>query len=165
MKGAQKRVAIVAATQVGYDKNKMIDYIEKISLLAKEYKAISGFDKINISDFESRLEKLYAQYVKIAHLDKPVKTIPSIFKRSYDENFISDYLAHILNPIDSGLGFSPIQSLLRFASNPFCLTENDVIGIQVFREYQLSDESRIDILIVLKKNQTAYCYRKQNIFF
>jgi hypothetical protein len=131
----------------------MIDYIEKVNILAKEYKAISGFDKINISDFESRLEKLYAQYVKIAHLDKPVKTIPSIFNRSYDENFISDYLAHILNPIDSGLGFSPIQSLLRFAGNPFCLTENDVIGIQVFREYQLSDESRIDILIVLKKTK------------
>jgi PD-(D/E)XK nuclease superfamily len=129
----------------------MIDYTEQLNILAKEYKAISGNDTKTITDFLSRLKNLHSQYAKIVQLDKPLKTIPVIFKRSYNENFISDYLAHILHPTDSGLGFAPIQSLLSFAGYSLRLTEKDAVGIQFFREYQLSNESRIDILIVLKK--------------
>jgi hypothetical protein len=78
-------------------------------------------------------------------------TIPNIFHKTYDENFISDFLAHILHPINSGLGFAPLQSLLNFANVSIPLDFHDGVGSKVIREFPLSDESRIDILIIMKK--------------
>jgi hypothetical protein len=129
----------------------MTNLTEQLNTLLKEYHALAGANKEFISEYETRIKNLRVQYLQIAELYKPIKTIPAIFKRSYDENFISDYLAYILNPTESGLGLTPIQTLLCNAGCSICLTENDIIGIQVVREYQLSNESRIDILIILKK--------------
>lgn len=129
----------------------MIDYKQQLNLLLNEYNSISRVDSKNIFALESLLGMLREQYSKIAFLYKPVITIPVIFRRSYNENFISDYLAHILHPIDSGLGLEPIQSLLHFCGNSISLTEKDSGEIQIIREHQLSEESRIDILIVFKK--------------
>ncbi len=43
------------------------------------------------------------------------RTIPFIFGRTYDENFISTYLAHVLDPAYNGIGPEPLQRLLALA--------------------------------------------------
>ena len=118
-----------------------------------QHKTISGFDTKSNSGFTIRLQGLRTHYLRILQTDKPVITIPVIFRRPYDENFISDYLVHILHPINSGLGCSPLQVLLTFAGINISISSNDVVGIQIYREYPLSEESRIDILILLKRSK------------
>jgi hypothetical protein len=52
-------------------------------------------------------------------VDKPPEelarpyTIPAAFRRPYDENFISDYLAFILDPDKNGIGNSPRGGICR----------------------------------------------------
>lgn len=129
----------------------MTTYTEQLNTLIDQYRTASTYDAEVISDLETSLETIRSKYALTVNADRPVVTIPVIFRRAYDENFISDYLAHILNPIHSGLGYSALQSLLTFGGVSCNLDSNDAVGLQVFREYQLSEESRIDILIVIKR--------------
>jgi len=79
--------------------------------------------------------------------DNPTKpyTIPAVFRRSYDENFISDYLAFILDPDKNGIGAAPLKSLLSAAD--FDATDIDVTNISIEREFIFPDGGRIDLLI------------------
>ncbi len=129
----------------------MTNHTKQLNTLTAQYKALSGSLAGVSSDWGARLQAIRSQYALTLNADRPVVTIPTIFHRPYDENFISDYLAHILNPIHSGLGYAPLQSLLTIAGVSYSLNSNDGVGLQVFREYQLSEESRIDILIVIKR--------------
>ena len=71
-------------------------------------------------------------------------TIPRIFGRPYDENFISDYLAYILIRARTGSGLPPLEAFLK-------LCQIDTMNIplehaHIRREYGL-DGGRIDLLI------------------
>jgi PD-(D/E)XK nuclease superfamily len=133
--------------------NSMI-YNEQLDTLAEEYNALSSTTERDLSNIELRLNEIKADYSRMAHYVKPIFTIPYIFRRTYDENFISDYLSYILHPIESGLGFAPLQALLSladFSIEPRKLG-HEINEIVVEREVQLSEHSRIDILIHLKSS-------------
>lgn len=77
------------------------------------------------------------------------ETIPALFRRAYDENFLSDYLAYILDPARNGIGGEPLQALLSLAfDDSFDL---DLEEITILREYTFEDQNdgRIDLLIKL----------------
>jgi hypothetical protein len=128
----------------------MSDYTDKINTLVTQYKSILTNETQCDSNLESRLHELQLEYDKILPIDKPLLTIPVIFGKTYNENFISRYLAHILHPINSGLGYAPLQGLLNFADAKTPLNFLDGHEIQIEPEYQLSEDSRIDLLILLK---------------
>jgi len=71
-------------------------------------------------------------------------TIPVIFRRTKNENFISNYLAYVLDPNRNGLGISPIQSMLQLAFPD--IGEIDPIEISIVREFDTGD-GKIDLLI------------------
>jgi len=129
----------------------MTNYARQLDNLVAQYKALDSTDAECPSDIGTRLEALRFSYAKIVAIYKPVTTIPALFHRSYDENFISDYIAHILHPVHSGLGYSALQSILDFLSIPIDLNSVDLVGLQIRREFTLSEEDRIDILILHKK--------------
>lgn len=129
-------------------------YNERFDTLAKEYNALSCISERDLSNIEFRLRDIKTTYSRIAHCVKPVFTIPCVFRRTYDENFISDYLSYVLHPIESGLGLAPLQALLKLAdfSIESRKLEHELNEIVVEREVQLSEHSRIDILIHLKSS-------------
>ncbi len=73
-------------------------------------------------------------------------TVPVIFGRPYDENFISNYLAYVLDPQRNGLGDAPLSVLLSLAG---CQIEPDLDEVKISREFTLADSSRIDLLIII----------------
>ena len=75
------------------------------------------------------------------------ETIPALFKRTYDENFISDYLAYILDPSRNGIGTEPLQALLSLAFDYD--SDMDLDNAIIDREHTFKDSSlgRIDLLI------------------
>ncbi|MCD4672023.1 MAG: PD-(D/E)XK nuclease family protein [Anaerolineaceae bacterium] len=73
-------------------------------------------------------------------------TIPAIFNNTYDENFISDYLAFILNPKQNGIGTAPLESLISSVFDQKVELDADVV--EVHREFQI-DANRIDFVIEL----------------
>ena len=82
-----------------------------------------------------------------------VYTMPYIFGKEYKENFISDWLAFVLNPQINGIGAEPVKALLRIAGY------DDIPADELFfnmggegsgrlcREYPLGENGRIDFLI------------------
>lgn len=58
------------------------------------------------------LKKLLIVLEKAAKLfpekDNMTKTIPSVFNKTYDENFLSDYIVYILDPLQNGVGLEPL---------------------------------------------------------
>jgi hypothetical protein len=78
-------------------------------------------------------------------------TIPAIFWRAGDEDFISDYLAYILDPERNGIGNQPLEVLLTLAYGEEAEFELEQVNIQ--REYTFDDPSRgrIDFMIRLGK--------------
>lgn len=85
-----------------------------------------------------------------------IKTIPSIFSKTYDENFISAFLAYVLDPSLNGIGAEPLKKITE-NFGPEC---NDIIdslalseqsNFRITREYCFSDGKRIDILINIKE--------------
>lgn len=90
------------------------------------------------------LSKLLAQYAQIRHVPPRPLTIPAIFGKQHKENFITDYLAYVLNPNHNGLGTAPLAKLFEVC----CL---DVDGlpledVRIYREYSLFG-GRIDLLL------------------
>jgi hypothetical protein len=77
------------------------------------------------------------------------ETIPAIFRRTYDEKFISDYLAYILDPFRNGIGTEPLQALLSLAFDN--ALEIDLEKVSVYREYTFNNAyyGRIDLLLIL----------------
>jgi hypothetical protein len=84
-----------------------------------------------------------------ADRSRPRETIPALFGRAYDENFISDYLAYILDPARNGIGSEPLQALLSVAFDPDL--DVDLDNVTILREYAFGDVNfgRIDLLIQL----------------
>jgi hypothetical protein len=105
---------------------------------------------MNTSDDNSPLtgyrEALNILAIQPSEPTKPL-TIPASLRRSYDENFLSDYLAYILNPKHNGIGIHPLAALCRsYGRNPDDLFLDKVI---IYREYGL-DSGRIDLLLEIE---------------
>lgn len=81
------------------------------------------------------------------------KTVPAIFGKTYDENFISDFLAYVLDPNENGIGIEPIVKLLEGLENEDVRipTEfSDGTSVDIRREYLFSSGKRADIVILVE---------------
>lgn len=99
----------------------------------------------SLVEIKNKLNSILEIYSNIIE-KKIIKTIPMIFNKQYDENFISDYLAYILNPNDNGIGILPLQELI-YKANNFSLDGILDDEIKVYREFTFNNFKRIDILI------------------
>ena len=81
----------------------------------------------------------HAKQVKLRPL-----TIPAIFGRSHHENFISDYLAFVLDPKKNGIGTAPLEALLSLYAVEY--DESKLDDVLIRREFPL-ESGRIDLLI------------------
>jgi len=92
-----------------------------------------------------------AEQFKLVGESRPRRmTIPAIFGRSGDENFISDYLAYIVDPKRNGVGIEPLQALLSLAYEN--ITEIKLDAVAIRREYIFGKNpnlGRIDFVIEL----------------
>ncbi|MFC2028305.1 PD-(D/E)XK nuclease family protein [Chloroflexota bacterium] len=80
-------------------------------------------------------------------------TIPVIFKKPDHENFISDYLAYILDPEINGIGIEPLQIIMKLTYGEILDIELD--QVEIYREYEFQNDpscGRIDFLIELGEN-------------
>jgi hypothetical protein len=75
-------------------------------------------------------------------------TILDIFNKSFSEDYISDYLAYILNPQLNGIGFEPLKKLVEAADGEW-REEYEASADEVFvkREFTFHNGRRIDLLI------------------
>lgn len=100
-----------------------------------------------------QMEKLVKEYKAIPYQPPKPLTVPKIFNKSYDENFISDFLAYILDPFKNGIGFSPLNSLITCSKNnevkllDASLSRED---ISIRREHPFEDRKRIDLRVKIK---------------
>lgn len=89
--------------------------------------------------------------------------MPMIFKKTTDENFLSDWLAYILNPKINSLGTKPLNILLKPLFN-IELSENcetdmgDVGEYSACREVYLDSNNRIDFLFSVIDNNSEEKY-------
>lgn len=89
--------------------------------------------------------------------------MPMIFKKTSDENFLSDWLAYILNPKINSLGTKPLNILLKPLFN-IELSENcetdmgDVGEYSACREVYLNSNNRIDFLFSVIDNNSEEKY-------
>lgn len=124
---------------------------EQIEQLVKDYQRIQQFEaerlRFQVQEYRTRLAVLAAKVNKLPRsLQLPI-TVPVIFNSTYNENFISDYLAYILDPIRNGIGIEPIACLLSILDSDITLDFDDV---KIERERSLKEgleEGRIDLLI------------------
>ncbi len=80
----------------------------------------------------------------------PTNTLAHIFKQDNGENFISDWLAFLLDPVCVGT-IEPLQLLLNIAGiNNVSLSKFDDIVIE--REHDFKDGGRIDFLITVNND-------------
>lgn len=116
---------------------------------------ISLKNKFNLSEqnkirnYQYELDKLNSI---INYLPDKIRktTIPMIFNSSLDENFISDYLAYVLNPKINGLGNTPLKHLFKnFKNIDIEIAEEFENGIEIAREYTFKSNRRIDLLILI----------------
>jgi hypothetical protein len=95
--------------------------------------------------YERRLSNLAEIYSYLPD-EKDRDTILGIFNKRYDENYISDYLAFILDPYRNGIGTQPLNMILDyFTEEDNSLSKED--NIEINREFTLSNNRRIDLLI------------------
>ncbi|NBG88119.1 PDDEXK-like family protein [Isachenkonia alkalipeptolytica] len=105
-----------------------------------------------INSLESSMKVLDKIVGYLPERKKKTKTIPSIFSKSYDENFISDFLAYILDPNINGIGNDPLVKLIE----NYCGDDEELLKIldlkecntiEVTREFTFRNKRRLDILI------------------
>ena len=128
-------------------------YQEQIETLQSSYQSMLDSemkqDEQLLQGYADQLKVIQQIYQKLpATLTRP-DTIPAIFNSAYDENFISDYLAYVLNPDKNGLGTEPLRALLGLVSAEF--NGIDIQEVDLYREYTL-DSGRIDLLIIIDES-------------
>lgn len=83
------------------------------------------------------------EQMPLTKTNPPTNTIAHIFHHEQKENFISDWLAFLINPEYTG-STEPLTALLKLAVG----TEQiDISDVSIFREYTFEDQRRIDFLI------------------
>lgn len=106
----------------------------------------------NLKNSIKTLDKIFKY---LPESQNKIKTIPSIFNKMYDENFISDYLSYILNPMENGIGFEPLIRIVKDYNKKSIkildkLTLAEKNNIEIIREYTFFNGRRIDILIKIE---------------
>lgn len=106
-------------------------------------------EKEDLSLLAERLIAIEAKYRQLEESKPRRLTIPAIFGRASDENFLSDYLAYVLDPDRNGVGIEPLQELLSLAYDNIADIDPEQVAIE--REYTFKDPGlgRIDLLIQL----------------
>lgn len=113
------------------------------------------------ADFSVELAQLKSSMIVLKKINESItenghdiKTIPSIFGKAFDENFISDYLAYVLNPSYNGIGISPLLNVIDKYSHAVNIINNLTVlekkQIEVHREFTFTNGRRLDILIIIK---------------
>jgi hypothetical protein len=123
--------------------------INRFDILKKKYEQITlaEHEKNKVRpDYLASLDLLKKRYERILpETPKPnPDTIPTIFGRTYNENFLSDYLAYVLDPKRNGIGGKPLQTLLNLVIQKGEIPSCD--NASITREYSL-ENGRIDLLI------------------
>ncbi|MFW6008932.1 MAG: PD-(D/E)XK nuclease family protein [archaeon] len=115
--------------------------------LKKEFDLI---EQKKIRNYEYELDKLKSIINYLPNQTRKT-TIPMIFNSQLDENFISDYLAYILNPKLNGLVNKPLEGLLNYFKefNSLEFYEEFEDKVEVIREYTFKSNRRIDLLIFI----------------
>jgi hypothetical protein len=121
-----------------------MDYSQQMAQLDSEYQRIL---KRKIELYRERLSKLEARYRALPPGKRRALTVPAVFDRSYDENFISDYLAYVLDPSRNGIGVEPLRALLE--KSGFDASTLDFSKVEINREQALSSGGRIDLCIII----------------
>lgn len=78
------------------------------------------------------------------NVNPPTNTIAHIFRKESQENFISDWIAYLIDPVSFG-NAEPLNALLEVAGFDDCIDENGIIEIS--REKTFDDQRRIDFYI------------------
>lgn len=104
------------------------------------------YERAQLAD---KLALIKQRYDRLPESRPPRLTIPAIFGRTWDENFISDYLAYILDPERNGIGTEPLHAFLALAFENAAAIDLEQVDIE--REYTFHTPSfgRIDFLIRL----------------
>jgi hypothetical protein len=100
-----------------------------------------------------RFSDFLIEYDNLPYQPPKPTTIPGIFNKTYDENFLSDYLAYILNPFENGIGMAPLNKLLELSKTGEITPLEESLSpkdISLEREYTFRDQKRIDLLINVK---------------
>ncbi len=113
-------------------------------------------NEIEIKNLNSSMQTVSKILKYLPTRDKKNRTIPQIFKKSFDENFISDFLAYILDPNYNGVGIEPLLRLVEENPNAIGILKSlnlaDKSNVTVIREYTFQCGRRIDILINVNDN-------------
>lgn len=88
--------------------------------------------------------------------DRPF-TMPIIYHKPYSENYISDWLAFILNPKINELGNEPLNILLSLAGKQR-IAPDESVDFSRPREVWLDKNNRIDFLIPVMRNKQIEYY-------
>lgn len=97
-------------------------------------------DNIN---FRQLIEELNKQFHD-CNVNPPTNTIAHIFRKESQENFISDWIAYLIDPVSFG-NAEPLSALLEVAGFDDCIDKNEIIEIS--REKTFDDQRRIDFYI------------------
>lgn len=103
-----------------------------------------GSDELPVQRVIEQMEILRQEFQKLKPAPEKPLTIPAIFGWQFDENFISSYLAYVLNPQQNGIGTAPLAALLKEVFHQD--VELDADTIRVYREYQLNNQ-RLDVMV------------------
>ena len=111
---------------------------------------IANYNKIineDLSEIFSVIDKLKIEYNKLPEEKVRRHTFLEIIKRGRDENFISYFLAFLLDGKKNGIGNKPLLSLLELVEKGVSQQYrfNNYI---VHREWVFANQRRIDVLIV-----------------
>jgi len=122
--------------------------LQKISsqydhILKKEIEA----ERLQLERYRDQLAALVVQYPQAKSGPELPLTIPEIFKRSHNENFISYYLAYILHPQRNGIGVAPLAQFLQLLNIE--IDDLPLEDVTIDREYQLGNRY-IDLMLIWK---------------
>lgn len=97
-------------------------------------------DNINFGQLIDKVNKQFHD----CNVSPPTNTIAHIFRKESQENFISDWIAYLIDPISFG-NAEPLNVLLEVAGFDDCIDKNGIIEIS--REKTFDDQRRIDFYI------------------
>ena len=95
---------------------------------------------------KNKIEKLKTFFESLPkkRIKNPSDTFAHIFRHDYKENFISDWLAYLLNPEKMGTE-EPLLAFFKITKTDSC--ELKFLDLVIEREYDLEDCGRIDLYL------------------
>jgi hypothetical protein len=131
-----------------WEDNNAMEYPKSIEEVLRRYQQIKQAEAdVSRAEAESdrqKLRYLSQRYGSIKPSPQKSLTIPVIFNRTYDENFISDYLAYVLHPARNGIGIGPLERL--FDACEIDVGDINLEEVSIIREYTL-ENGRIDLFL------------------